>query len=86
MTNLSTPLNDYDALVVVATQLEQLNDFVDSTIVHSLHTFRQVNKGFNNEITFTINDIAPGKRLVSVPSSPFLSSISFRFRFILQQV
>lgn len=68
VTNLSTPLDDYDALVVVATQLEQLNDFVDSTIVHSLHTFRQVNKGFNNEITFTINDIAPGKRLIYSPT------------------
>ena len=42
MKNLSSPLNDYDALVIVATQLNEITQFVDSTVTKDLQTYSQV--------------------------------------------
>ncbi len=40
--NLASSLNDYDALVVVATQLDEITGFVDGSVSKDLQTFAQV--------------------------------------------
>jgi hypothetical protein len=40
--NLSSSLQDYDALVVVATQLDDITEFVDSSVTTNLQLFTQV--------------------------------------------
>ena len=42
MKNLSSSLNDYDALVVVATQLTDLNELLEGSVTKDLHAFSQV--------------------------------------------
>ncbi len=80
--NLASSSNDYDALVIVASELDQIKEHVDSSVTKDLQAFNQVrillqnlllifirfqlNKKFDKEITLTINDTVPGKRLVSI--------------------
>jgi hypothetical protein len=40
--NLASSLNDYDALVVVATQLDEITGFVDGSVTKDLQSFAQV--------------------------------------------
>jgi len=40
--NLASSLKDYDALVVVATQLDEITGFVDGAVTKDLQTFAQV--------------------------------------------
>ncbi len=40
--NLSSSLQDYDALVVVATQLDDITEFVDISVTANLQSFTQV--------------------------------------------
>ncbi|CAF3419152.1 unnamed protein product [Rotaria sp. Silwood1] len=68
--NLSSPLTDYDALVIVATQLDEITEFVDSSMTKDLQSFIQLNNNFNNEVTLVINENAPGKRLIYSPTGP----------------
>lgn len=42
MKNLSSPSENYDALVIVATELDQIKDHVDSSITKDLQTFSEV--------------------------------------------
>ena len=63
---LASSEKEYDALVLVGTQLEQLKDHVDDSVMQHLQAFSQVNKQFDKELTLTLNDAVPGKRLVSI--------------------
>jgi len=40
--NLGSSLNDYDALVVVATELDQIKEYVDNSVTKDLESFSQV--------------------------------------------
>jgi hypothetical protein len=40
--NLASSLKDYDALVVVATQLDELTGFIDTPVTKNLQSFSQV--------------------------------------------
>jgi hypothetical protein len=40
--SLSSPSKDYDALVLVATQLDQIKEYVDSSVTKDLQLFSQV--------------------------------------------
>jgi hypothetical protein len=40
--NLSSSLNEYDALVIVAAQLDEINEFVDNSVTKDLQAFREV--------------------------------------------
>jgi hypothetical protein len=40
--NLASSLTDYDALVVVATQLDELTGFIDTSVTKNLQSFSQV--------------------------------------------
>ena len=44
MKNLSSPSQDYDALVIVATELDQIKDHVDSAITKDLQAFSEVSE------------------------------------------
>ncbi|CAF0753980.1 unnamed protein product [Adineta steineri] len=66
--NLSSPSNHYDALVIVATELDQIKEHVDSSVIQDLQAFNQLNKKFDKEITLTINNTVPGKRLIYSPT------------------
>jgi len=66
--NLSSSLADYDALVVVATQLDELKEFVHSSVTDHLQSHLQLNNNFNNEVTLTLNENVPGKRLIYSPT------------------
>jgi hypothetical protein len=63
---LASSEKEYDALVLVGTQLEQLKGHVDDSVMKHLQAFSQVNKRFDKELTLTLNDAVPGKRLVSI--------------------
>ena len=63
---LDSSEKEYDALVLVGAQLEQLKDHVDDSVMKHLEAFSQVNKQFDKEPSVTLNDAAPGKRLVSI--------------------
>ncbi len=39
---LASPSNDYDALVIVATELDQIKEHVDSSVTKDLQAFSQV--------------------------------------------
>ncbi len=43
--NLSTSLQEYDALVIVATQLDEITGFVNSSVTKDLQSFSQVRTG-----------------------------------------
>ena len=49
MKNLSSSLPDYDALIIVATQLDEIKGFVDSSVVENLQSFSQVTKFLENK-------------------------------------
>lgn len=66
--NLSASLQEYDALVIVATQLDDLTDFVGASVKAALQSYAQVNNNFNNEVSFVINESVPGKRLIYSPT------------------
>jgi leucyl aminopeptidase len=66
--NLSASLADHDALVIVATQLDEINGFVDISVVNDLQAYLHINQNFNNEVTLIINDKVPGKRLIYSPT------------------
>ncbi|CAF3982809.1 unnamed protein product, partial [Rotaria sp. Silwood2] len=66
--NLSSSLKDYDALVVVATQLDEITEFLDSSVTKDLQSFSQLNNNFNNEVTLIMNESVPGKRLIYSPT------------------
>ncbi|CAF1040771.1 unnamed protein product [Rotaria sordida] len=66
--NLSAPSKDYDALVIVATELDQIKEYVHNSVTKDLQTFSQLNKKFNKELTLMINDNVPGKRLIYSPT------------------
>jgi hypothetical protein len=42
--NLSSSLQDYDALVIVATQLDEITEYVDSLVAKDLQSFSQVKR------------------------------------------
>lgn len=42
--NLGSSLQEYDALVIVATQFDDLTDFIDSSVKQVLQSFAQVGK------------------------------------------
>lgn len=42
MKDLSSASNEYDALVLVATQLDEIEQFVNSSVFKHLQSFRQV--------------------------------------------
>ncbi len=52
--NLSASLADHDALVIVATQLDEINGFVDISVVNDLQAYLHVriDKKKINEIVF----------------------------------
>ncbi|CAF1027139.1 unnamed protein product [Adineta ricciae] len=62
--DLNSSSKDYDALVVVATELDQIKDHVDHSVIKDLQAFRQLNKKFDKDVTVTVNDVVPGKRLI----------------------
>ncbi|CAF1143877.1 unnamed protein product [Rotaria sordida] len=68
--NLSSSLKEYDALVVVATQLNEITEFVDSSVVKDLQSFSQLNNNFNDEVTLIMSENVPGKRLIYSPTGP----------------
>ncbi|CAF1225032.1 unnamed protein product [Rotaria magnacalcarata] len=68
--NLSSPLQEYDALVVVASELDQIAEFVDSSVIKHLQTFSELHNNFNGEVTVTIMENIPGKRLIYSPTGP----------------
>jgi hypothetical protein len=40
--NLGSSSNDYDALVIVATELDQIKEYVDNSVTKDLENFSQV--------------------------------------------
>ncbi|CAF0934719.1 unnamed protein product [Rotaria sp. Silwood1] len=66
--NLSSPSKDYDALIIVATELDQIKEYVHNSVTKDLQKFSQLNKKFNKELTLMINDNVPGKRLIYTPT------------------
>ncbi|UJR21470.1 hypothetical protein I4U23_024555 [Adineta vaga] len=66
--NLSSSLNDYDALVVVATQLEEITEYLDNAVTRHLQSHREINNSFNNDITVSVHENVPGKRLIFSPT------------------
>jgi leucyl aminopeptidase len=66
--NLSSSLQEYDALVIVASGLNETNDYIDASVTKDLQSFSQLNQNFNHEVTFMINDNVPGKRLIYSPT------------------
>ncbi|UJR27930.1 hypothetical protein I4U23_009190 [Adineta vaga] len=62
--DLRSSSKDYDALVIVATELDQIKDHVDNSVTKDLEAYRQLNKKFDKDVTVTMNDIVPGKRLI----------------------
>ncbi|CAF0923922.1 unnamed protein product [Adineta steineri] len=66
--NLSSSLTDYDALVVVTTCLDETTEFLDNSVAKGLESFRQLHTDFNNDVTFFLNDNAPGKRIIYSPT------------------
>ncbi|CAF3764811.1 unnamed protein product [Rotaria magnacalcarata] len=69
--NLSSPTKDYDALVIVAAELDQIKDHVHSSVTKDLQAFTELNKNFDKEPTLLINDNVPGKRLIYSPTGKF---------------
>ncbi|CAF1134046.1 unnamed protein product, partial [Didymodactylos carnosus] len=67
--NLTSDLSSYDSLVIVASDLGQLEKH-EKSLVTILKPFSELNKSFNSELTFTINDSVPGKRLIYSPTGP----------------
>jgi len=66
---LSSPVSkEHDALVLVATSLDQIKDEVDSSLFKNLQEFHQLNKKFDKDVTVCINEAAPGKRLIFSPT------------------
>lgn len=69
--NLSaSSTTNYDALVVVATQLEEVTGGLGSLASQSLQALREVNNNFNGEVSVVVSDHVPGKRLVYSPTGP----------------
>jgi len=52
--NLSSPTTDYDALVIVSSELDQIQDHVDRSVVKDLQAFKQV-RTFREKLTTKIN-------------------------------
>ena len=42
MKNLASSSNDYDALVIVASELDQIKEHVDGSVIKDLQAFSQV--------------------------------------------
>ena len=42
--SLSSPSNDYDALIIIATELDQIKEYVHHSVSKDLHTFQQVKR------------------------------------------
>ncbi|CAF1065602.1 unnamed protein product [Adineta ricciae] len=68
--NLSSSLNDYDALVLVATDLNEITPYLDVAVTKHLQSFREVNSSFHDDITVSVHENVPGKRLVFSPTGP----------------
>jgi len=62
--------SNYDALVVVATQLPELTGALGNLATKNLQAFQEVNKNFDGEVTVVVSDDVPGKRLIYSPTGP----------------
>ncbi|CAF1496203.1 unnamed protein product [Adineta steineri] len=65
----SLPSGEYDALVIIATNLDEVRQNIDDeSIISNLQSYRELNHNFDNEITLIINGNVQFKRIIYSPT------------------